>query len=80
MDKSTSERVASCSGEEPSCSESLSERTQEVIDDDTYNEAVELVMQEEATAESDEFQFTISSIKLPQKCKRGVVQKGQQKL
>ena len=27
-------------------------------------------MQEEATAESDEFQFTISSIKLPPKCKK----------
>ena len=83
MHESTSEGVASCSGEEPSCSgwsESLAEGRQEVIDDDEYNEAVEIVMQEEATAESDEFQSTISSIILPPKCKREVVQKGQQKL
>ena len=67
MDKSTSEGVASWSGEEPSCldwSESLAEGRQEVIDDDEYNDAVELVMQEEATAEGDELHFTISSIKL----------------
>ena len=37
-------------------------------------------MQEEATAESDEFQFTISSIKLPQKMQKRGCQKGQQKL
>ena len=75
MDKSTSEGVASCSGKELSCSgwsESLAEGRQEVIGDDEYNEAIELVMQEEATAESDEFQSTISSIKLPPKMeKRG---------
>ena len=75
MYESTSEGVASCSGEEPSCpgwSESLAEGRQEVIDDDEYNEAVEIVMQEEATAGSDEFQSTISSIKLPPKMqKRG---------
>ena len=75
MDKSTLEGVASCSGEEPSCSgwsQSLAEGRQEVMDDNEYNEAVELVMQEEATVESDDFQSTISSIKLPPKMeKRG---------
>ena len=50
----------------------MAEGRQEVIDDDEYNEAVEVVMQEEANAESDEFQSTISSIKLPPKMqKRG---------
>ena len=75
MHESTSEGIASCSGEEPSCSgwsESLTEGRPEVIDDDEYIEAVQIVMQEEATAESDEFQSTISSIKLPSKMqKRG---------
>ena len=75
MHDSTSEGVASCSGEEPSCSgwsERLAEGRQKVIDDNEYNEAVKIVMQEEATAESDEFQSTISSIKLPPKMqKRG---------
>ena len=56
--KSTLERVASCSGKEPSYSgwsQSLAEGRQEVIDDDKYNETVEIVTQEEATAESDKF-------------------------
>ena len=44
---------------------SLAEGRQEVIDDDDeYNHAVELVMQEEATVEDGELHFTISSIKL----------------
>ena len=42
------------------------------MDDNEYNEAIELVMQEEATVESDDFQSTISLIKLPPKMeKRG---------
>ena len=68
--KSTLEKVASCSGKEPSYSgwlQSLAEGRQEVIDDDKYNETVEIVTQEEATAESDKFQSTISPIKLPPK-------------
>ena len=48
-------------------SQSLAEGRQEVIDDDKYNETVEIVTQEEATAESDKFQSTISPIKLSPK-------------
>ena len=45
----------------------MAEGRQEVIDDDKYNETVEIVTQEEATAESDKFQSTISPIKLSPK-------------
>ena len=48
--------------------------------DDEYNKAVELEMQEEATAESDEFQSTISSIKLLPKCKNRLFKRVNKKL
>ena len=51
MHESTSEGEPSCSG----WSESLAEGRQEVIDDDEYNEAVKMVMKEEATTESNGF-------------------------
>ena len=76
MDKSTSDGVADCSGEEPDYSgwsESLTEGRQDVTDDgNEYNKAVELEMQEEATTESHEIESAISLIKLsPKMQKRG---------
>ena len=75
VDESTSDRIANCLGEEPGYSgwsESLAEGRQDVIDDDEYDEAIELVMQDEATTENDENESAISLIKVPPKMqKRG---------
>ena len=79
--QSTVEGITNGSGEAPSCSGwsgSMLEERQDVIDDDEYNEAVELLIQDEASAGNDEME-SISLIKLPPKMQKQGHPKGSTK-
>ena len=73
VDKSSVDEIASCSSEVHYCSDwsgSLAKGKEDFIDNDEYNESVELVMQEEDIAKDDTLESTLSLIKLPMKMQK----------
>ena len=73
VDKSSVDEIAICSSEVHYCSDwsgSLAKGKEDFIDNDEYNESVELVMQEEDIAKDDTLESTLFLIKLPMKMQK----------